>query len=443
MNKNYGCNVLNSMPLPQKLIFIQPFRPRSEILLRLLRDKDSVLREKALHYFHDYYSHPIEASSELNIWLSGSLSSYKLVEMRTVLKAHNSKIVTRDSKKVNLLVVGEKTKLDMLPEKRNVSSTIELERLLKRLTTKEGEHHEVKEQEDELIELLLSCDELKIETAFQVLEKEGISLKLLPLMFGIFKVHREKHIRYHAKDLILKEKSSTAKKVMSFCEARNFINAKYTVGMEEMAKIGNFNIELFLYYLVLNQKHNLGKEYLASLNSDWTQKLIEEQELLNKKELTLYGQAGKKFLYATKIESFTVHAISSILWEMSWLKSLEIIELKERIILPKSTNFLELERLILESKEVVLMGILNIKELSLKKCKILRIDKSFKLPNITQIRVDACSFDLKVFEKFLQVEVLPTLKKIEIHNFIAYKIPKDFEVRLKEILPNVKIVVSR
>jgi len=440
MNRNYSCKVFTLSKVPQKLIFIQPFRPNSEILLRLLKHKDKVFRKKSLQYFHDYYSQNIEDPTGLNVWLSGSLDTYKLAAIRTLFKAHNSKIVTRDSKKVNLLVIGEKTKLDELPENKKISSSIEFEKMLKKLEEESVTCSDLKEKDDEIIELLLSTDEQKIECAFQMLEQEGISLKVLPLIFGVFKVYKEKHIRYQAKDLILKETNSTAKKVMLFCEARNFMNAKYTVGMEEMAKISGFEIALFLYYLVLHQKHNLGKEYLASLNSEWTQKLIEEESLLNKKELTLYGQAGKKFLYAKKIESFTVYSTSSVLWEMSWLKSLEIIDLKQKISLPKSSNFLELKELILETKELYLTGVLNIELFSLKKCKTVEIDKSFKLPNVKHIRLESCSFDLKQFEKFLEEEAFLTLEKVEIINFIAYKIPKDFEARLKSILPNVKII---
>jgi len=426
--------------MPQKLIFIQPFRPPSKTLLALLKSRDKELREKALSYFDDYYSETIEELNELNVWLSGSLDGYKLAKIRTLLKKENSKIVTRDSKNVNLVVIAKNTKLDELPENRKISSAIELEKRLNRLEQKPTNSNDEKEQDDKIIELLLSSEEAKIETAFKILEQEGISLKVLPLMFALFKVHQKKHIRYQAKDLILKEKNSTAKKVMSFCETRNFINAKYTVGMEEMATIEGFNIELFLYYLVLNQKHHLGKEYLASLNSEWTQKLIEKEELLNTKKLTLYGEAGKKFLYAKRIESLTVYATSSVLWEMSWLKRLEIIELKQKITLPKSTSFLELKALTLETKEVQLRGVLNIETLCIKKCKRVTIDKSFKLPNVKNIKLESCSFELKLFEKFLEEELLTSLEKVEILDFVAYKMPKNFDTRLKEILPSVEII---
>jgi hypothetical protein len=440
MNKHHICKALTLVNLDKKLVFINTFRPSCETLLRLLKHKEKNLRKKAMVYFHEHYSQNIEEKNELNIWLSGSLGSYKLADIRTLLKVTDSKIVTRDSKNVNLVVIGDKTKLEELPENRTISSAIELEKMLKNLEKQSVDSKDSKQEDDEVIELLLSNDEQKIETVFQTLEKEGISLKVLPLMFALFKVHKEKHIRSQAKELILKETNSTAKKVMLFCEARNFINAKYTVGMEEMAKIGGFDIELFLYYLVLNQKHHLGKEYLASLNSKWTQKLIEEQELLNKKALTLYGQAGKKFVHAKKIESFNVHAVSSVLWEMNWLKSLEIIDLKEKIVLPKSSGFLRLESLTLETKELELLGSLELETLCIRKCKTLKIDSSFKLPKVQHIKLDSCAFDLEVFENFLKEEELSTLKKLEIFNFVSYKVPKGFEERLKSLLGDVEII---
>ena len=427
--------------LSQKLIFINTFSPNSQTLLSLLKHKEKPLRQKALGYFHEYYSQNIEHLNELNIWLSGSLSGYKLTDIRILLNPYNCKIVTRDSKNVNLLVIGNKTKLEELPENKKVSSAIELENILNNLE-KQSTPIVIEEsinKDDEVIKLLLSNDEEKIEHAFQTLEKEGISLKILPLMVAIFKIHKEKHIRYQAKDLILKETSITVKQVMLFCEARNFMNAKYTVGMEELEKIKGFNIELFLYYLVLNQKHHLGKEYLASLNSEWTQKLIEEQTLLNKKELTLYGQAGKKFLHAKNIESFSVHAISSVLWEMDWLKKLEIIDLKEKIDLPKTSNFIQLKSLTLESKELYLMGTLPIVHLTLRKCKTLEIDDSFKVPNIQTLTLESCAFNVNVFKNFLENSEHLELKHINIYNFISYKIPKGFKEELKYILPNVEV----
>jgi len=426
----------------KKLIFINRFKPHATILLALLRDKDKKIRQMALLSFHYNYGQTVETLHELNIWVSGSVTNYKLPDIRQLCKEQNAKVVTRLSAKVNLVVVGEKTKLEALPQELKTISAIEFENILNRLKIQPLTASTKKDNHSQIIELLLSNEPSNMEEAFELLEREGISLDVLPLLLAIFKIHKEKPIRHLAKELILKESNITTQKAMQFCEGRNFINAKYTVGMEELAKIKGFNIELFLYYLVLHQKNHLGKEYLASLNSSWTQKLIEEEELLNKKELTLYGKAGEKFVYAKNIDSFTVHATSSVLWEMNWLRELEIIDLKSSIELPKSSNFQNLERLTLESQEICLTGALTISHLTLRKCKVLKIDEHFTLPNIQSIKLETCSFDLMIFKDFLEREVLVSLKSIEVSKFIAYKMPKKFEQTLKELLPQVEVSFS-
>jgi len=442
MQKNLVYKSAN-IDIDKKLIFINRFKPDASTLFSLLRDKDKKIRQTALLSFHDNYGQTIESINELNIWVAGSVPNYKLADIRQICKEQNAKVVTRLSAKVNLVVVGEKTKLETLSQELKTVSAIEFENILNRLKNQPLNTSTKKDNNSQIIELLLSNEPSKMEEAFELLERDGVSLDVLPLLLAIFKIHKEKPIRHRAKELLLNEATnSTIQKAMQFCEGRNFINAKYTVGMEELAKIKGFNIELFLYYLVLHQKNHLGKEYLASLNSSWTQKLIEEEELLNKKELTLYGKAGERFVHAKKIASFTVHASSLVLWEMEWLKSLEIIDLKEPIGLPQSSHFQNLESLTLESKEIALRGTLEITQLILKKCKTLKIEESFRLPNIKNIKLETCSFDLMTFKDFLEKEELQKLETIEISKFIAYKMPKKFEQRLKELLPEVEVSFS-
>jgi len=433
----------DNIAVDKKLVFINKFKPDASTLFTLLRNKDKKIRQSALLSFHENYAQTIENINELNIWVAGSTPNYKLADIRELCQTQNAKVVTRLSSKVNLIVVGEKTKLETLPQELKIISALEFERLLNRLKEQPQTPPKQEENSTKIIELLLSNEANQMESAFDLIEREGVSLRVVPLLLAIFKIHTAKPIRQRAKTLLLNASSnSTTQKAMQFCEGRNFINAKYTVGMEELAKIKGFNIELFLYYLVLHQKNHLGKEYLASLNSSWTQKLIEEEELLNKKELTLYGKAGERFVHAKKIASFTVHASSLVLWEMEWLKSLEIIDLKEPIGLPQSSHFQNLESLTLESKEIALRGTLEITQLILKKCKTLKIEESFTLPNIKNIKLETCSFDLMTFKDFLEKEELQKLETIEISKFIAYKMPKKFEQRLKELLPEVEVSFS-
>jgi len=426
----------------KKLIFINRFKPYSTTLFTLLRDKNKNIRQTALHSFHDNYSQTVETLNELNIWVAGSVNNYKLADIRKLCNKENSKVVTRLSSRVNLVVIGEKTKLELLPEELNIISAIEFENILNKLKSHSLTTSTKKDNSPQIIELLLSNEPSNMKEAFEVLEREGLSLDVLPLLLAIFKIHKERSIRQTTKELLLKFSNSTIEKSMKFCEGRNFINAKYTVGMEELAKIKGFNIELFLYYLVLHQKNHLGKAYLASLNSAWTQKLIEEQKLLNKKELTLYGKAGEKFIYAKNIDSFTVHATSSVLWEMDWLSELEIIDLKSSINLPQSSNFQNLEKLTLESQELYLTGTLNISHLTLRKCKTLKIDEHFRVPNIRSITLETCSFELMTFKNFIEKEELIKLEKIEVSKFIAYKMPKGFKQALTDLLPHVEILFN-
>lgn len=417
-------------------------KPKEEQLFSLLRSKLKRNREFALKIFDMHYSENLENTNDLTIWLSGSVEGYKLGDIRKLLEQTNSKLLTRETKKTELLVVGYKTKVERLPVNIKVISSIAFGKILKVLEERETHQNNDDSIDTQLIELLLDKELGKVEEGLTRVEEQGISLKVLPLVAALFKVHKEKSIRSWAKALLEKESSKTVKELLLFCEGRNFMNAKYTVGIDELAKIKGFEVDLFLYYLVLEQKHHLGKEYLASMDSDWTQKLLEETELLNKESLELYGKAGKRFMFAKKIQHFTVHANSPVLWEMDWLKSLEVIELKEKVILPKSLDFKALETLVLETKELSLVAGLPIKYLLLKKCKVLEISNEFNLLNIEHIRLENCSFNLKVFKSFLERTELKALQKIEIKNFTAYKIPKDFQKQIEEILPNIDFSLS-
>lgn len=417
-------------------------KPKEEQLFSLLRSKLKRNREFALKFFDMHYSDNLENINDLTIWLSGSVEGYKLGDIRKLLEQTNSKLLTRETKKTELLVVGYKTKVERLPVNIKVISSIAFEKILKVLEERETHQNNDDSIDTQLIKLLLDKELAKVEEGLTRVEEQGISLKVLPLVAALFKVHKEKSIRFWAKALLEKESSKTVKELLLFCEGRNFMNAKYTVGIDELAKIKGFEVDLFLYYLVLEQKHHLGKEYLASMDSDWTQKLLEETELLNKESLELYGKAGKRFMFAKKIQHFTVHANSPVLWEMDWLKSLEVIELKEKVILPKSLDFKALETLVLETKELSLVAGLPIKYLLLKKCKVLEISNEFNLLNIEHIRLENCSFNLKVFKSFLERTELKALQKIEIKNFTAYKIPKDFQKQIEEILPNIDFSLS-
>jgi len=417
-------------------------KPKESQLFCLLRSKVKRKREFALKVFDEHYSEDLETIKDLTVWLSGSVEAYKLVDIRKLLAQTNAKVVTRKTKKTNLLVVGIKTKIEELPVDIKVISAITFQKILEEL--KEQIEHKKSDvnRDHETIELLLHKELEKVEEGLKHLEEAGTSLKVLPLLAALFKVHKEKSVRSHAKLLLEKEASTTAKDVLLFCDGRNFLNAKYSVGMDELAKIKGFNIDLFLYYLVLEQKNHLGKEYLASLDSDWTEKLLIESELLNKESLELYGKAGKRFVHAKNIQHFTVHANSPVLWQMDWLKSLEVIELKEKVILPTNTNFSCLETLTLETKELSFLGVLAVEHLVLKKCKVLELSDDFHLPNIESITLASCGFDMKNFKIFLERAELLSLKTIEIKNFTSYKMPKDFEEQIKKILPRVALSLS-
>jgi len=418
-----------------------PFKPRIEVLLALLRSSVALIRQNALYCFDSYYATELDALSHHNFWISGSVENYKLAEIRQILKPKGSKAVTRVSKNVDVLVVGEKCKIEHLPTNIKIVSALSfITRLAGMDEVEVVEEESIDETEESLlVEQMLVADSNALLELLNAIKKELVKEDVLALLLGIYKVHPEKNIRVAAKKVLEDEPSKCVKELLDFCEARNFINAKYTVGMEEMEKIKGFNIDLFLYYLVKVQKNHLGKEYLARLDSYWTERFLEENSLLNQAKVELFSKAGQRFVFAKKIEHFTVHADSPVVWQMAWLKHLEIVEKKEALVLPKEHKLLALESLVLETKELTLSGALAIKALEIKKCKVLEIEASFSIDSIEKLSFEGCSFKMSLLKSFFEKVELPLLKNLSFKGFANYKVPKDWEAFLKEQFPNAKI----
>lgn len=414
-----------------------PFKPNETTLLALLRSSVALIRQNALYCFDTYYAKELHSLANHNFWLSGSVENHKLTEMRDILKAQQSKIVTRFSKNVDLLVVGEKCKLESLPTNLLICSSFTFALLLEKEKEAQQEVVEPEESIDEteeslLVEALLEAKESELLELLKSIEKGVLVGDALALVVAIYKVHPLKDIRLKAKELLERENSKATKELLNFCEARNFLNAKYTVGMEELEKIKGFQIDLFLYYLVKVQKNHLGKEYLARLDSHWTERFLEESSLFNQQKVELFSKAGERFSVAKKIESFTVHANSPILWQMDWLKNLEVIEPKEALILPKENDLNNLEALVLESKEITLRGNFPIKSLSIKKCKLLNIEESFSIPHVESLTFEGSSFKMSELKSFFERAELPKLKEVSFKGFANYKIPKDWDAFLSK-----------
>ena len=412
-----------------------PFKPNEATLLALLRSSVALVRQNALYCFDSYFAKDIQTLANHNFWLSGSVENYKLTAMRDILKEQGSKIVTRFSQNVDVLVVGEKPKLEALPSDLMICSSFSFSLLLDRAKELKIEVIEAEENIDEteeslLVEALLEAKEEELLELLSSIEKGMISGDVLALLVAMYKVHPLKNIRLKAKELLEAEASASSKKALDFCESRNFLNAKYTVGMEELEKIKGFQIDLFLYYLVKVQKNHLGKEYLARLDSHWTERFLEENSLLNQKKLELFSKAGKRFMVAKNIEHFSVHANSDVLWQMSWLKSLEIRENKEALVLPQENSLDALEKLVLKSKEIVLSGHFGLKSLSITKCKALKIEESFSILQVEELSFEGSSFSMDELKHFFERADLPLLKSISFKGFANYKIPKDWDAFL-------------
>ena len=420
-----------------------PFKPNETTLLALLRSSVALIRQNALYCFDSYYANDIDSLSNHNFWISGSVENYKLADIRKVLKEKESKAVTRLSKNVDFLVVGEKCKLDVLPPDVKVASTLSFITLLDAPDEVEVlEEENIDETEESLlVEKLLEANADELLVLFEGIGKEELVEDVLALILGMYKVHPEKNIRVEAKKILEGASSKCTKELLNFCEARNFLNAKYTVGMEEMEKIKGFNIDLFLYYLVKVQKNHLGKEYLARLDSHWTERFLEESTLLNQEQVELFGKAGERFVFAKDIENFTVHATSPVVWKMDWLKRLEIIEKKEVIVLPKENMLYLLDTLVLESKELKLAGELAIKILDIKKCKTLEIAENFSVESLEKLSFEGCSFNMQGLKSFFEKSSFPNLKHLSFKRFANYKVPKGWEDFLKEKFPNAEIEV--
>ena len=423
-----------------------PFKPNESTLLAFLRSSVALVRQNALYCFDTYYGEELVRLTNHNFWLSGKVDNYKLASIREILKQEQSKVVTRFSKNVDVLVVGEGTKLETLPEGLFICSTL-IFTLLLEASNKDDYKKEIllKSEIDEaeeslLVEALLNANNEKLLEHLEKIEKGMVVGDTLSLLLAIYKVHPLKNIRIKAKELLERESSKPSKEALDFCEARNFLNAKYTVGMEELEKIKGFQIDLFLYYLVKVQKNHLGKEYLARLDSHWTERFLEESSLLNQKKLELFSTAGKRFMVAKNIEHFSVHANSDVLWQMSWLKSLKIRETKEALILPQENSLNALESLILESKEIVLAGHFGLKSLSITKCKALKIEESFSIPKVEELSFAGSSFSMDELKRFFERADLPLLKSISFKGFANYKIPKDWDAFLAKRF--VGIIIS-
>ena len=420
-----------------------PFKPQATTLLALLRSSVALIRQNALYCFDSYYTTEIDSLSNHNFWLSGSVENYKLADIRDVLKEKQSKVVTRISKNVDVLLIGEKSKLEILPPDIKVYSSLAFAVLLDEVK-QEVEVLDVEESLDDteesiLIESLLLANADELLELLNGIKKELFGADVLSLLLAIYKVHPEKNIRLRAKVLLEEENSKFTKELLDFCESRNFINAKYTVGMEEMEKIKGFEIDLFLYYLVRVQKNHLGKEYLARLDSYWMERFLEESTLLNQEKLELFGKAGARFMVARNIKKFIIHASSDVVWKMDWLKNLEIIENKKPLLLPQENKLVLLEILVLETKELRLSGVLAIRELCIKKCKALEIEESFTIDSVETLSFEGCSFKMNELKNFFERKELPNLKKLSFKGFANYKIPKDWEAFLHEQFPNAKL----
>ena len=448
---------LDTIDDPQALVLVRlfldgtivKFKPKVEMLLFLLKSSVKSIRQEALYLFDSHYAtQTLESLESLSFWLSGSVEGYKLADIRAILTPQKSKLLTRESKKIDIVVVGERCKLSTLPAHVPVISSLLFLQLLDNSVPVEREEESLSDDEiciDESanqIELLLSKDEDEVKEALSQIEEERLPLELLPLILGIFKVHPNKNIRQQAKTIIERDSSSMVKRLFSFVENRHYINAKYSVGMEELEKIKGFEIELFLYYLVSVQKNHLGKEYLARLDSNWTQRFIEEESLLNQKKVELFGEAGERFIFAKNIEAFTVHSTSEVLWQMSWLKSLEIIEKKRPIVLLKESKLEALELLTLEAKEVTLAGLLPIRELTLKKCKKLTIDKSLTLSSLELLVLEAFSFDLTLLNSLFKLLELSQFKKVVLKDFASHRVPKNWVEEMEREFLGLKIEID-
>ena len=172
-----------------------PFKPHEKTLLALLRSSVALVRQNALYCFDTYYGEELSSLTNHNFWLSGKVDNYKLASIREILKQEQSKVVTRLSKNVDVLVVGEENKLETLPKGLSICSTLIFTLLLDAVNEDDfkngillkSEIHEA--EESLLVEELLSANNEKLLEHLEEIEKGMVVGDILSLLLAIYKVH--------------------------------------------------------------------------------------------------------------------------------------------------------------------------------------------------------------------------------------------------------------
>jgi len=405
------------------------FKPKVETILAFLRSGIAPVRVQALNLFHKHYSQTIQTVDSLNIWLSGSLKAYKNSQVKEMLAEKNATLTTKKTTKTELLVVGLKAKIEELPTDISVISAVGLEEMLSQSEERLLASNENKNIAEKLENLLVSEDDSNVTLALNLMEEGGIPNEVFEIVAGFFKVHPSKKIRDKAKELIVRHGGVKGEEFLAICGRRNYLSMgddeKPKKDLLALEKIEGFDVERFAYILVMQR--DIAKFYLMTKESVWAKKAIEEH--INKTAygwVTIDGEASSHLKLATKIDRIYTNVYSEVFEEMPWLKTLNIENKKENIVLSREMilNLKSIQSLVITAKVIRLEGSISLDEVDLEASSIVVLgnltaknELNIKTKKLEVASLQSNHLTLQSVNKINEnIEVVGSPKKLEIIN---------------------------
>lgn len=364
------------------------FTPSKETLFKLIKCSVAPVKKEAFIYFDQYY---LEKSGIENkkIFLAGTMSNYKVADIKDKLENIGSKVV-KTLETSDLVVLGHKSKLETIEVNKPIITESYFELLLSDLGEKVLESNE--NTTEKLNDLLDSDDDSNVEVALNLMIDGGLHEKLIPMVFAIFKTHQSTKVKKLAKEVLIKNPHKIIDDVMALIGKRNIVSIadekKIVKLYDELSEIKGFDVEQFKRKVVLSS--GLGAFLYAEDESDFGKEII--LKYLNQNQLFLFNYKinNPHFLEATNIRDLRCKG-GEVIWKMDFLRHL-VVSNKEHVVVNASA-LPSLTGLWVYTKSVDLYAPCKISKnsFSLDVSSIKHIDKSFVL--------DAPWVSLKVKDK--------------------------------------------
>ena len=418
-----------------------PFKPKIKTLLAFLNCSVTLVRKEALKCFNKHYSQKIEGLSGLNIWLSGTLQTYKNTQAKEMLAEKEAKLSTKETDKTDLLVVGLKPKIDNLPIDIPIISAIKFEEMLS-----QSEERVLVTSDNEMIfeklkKLLESNDESNVEVACTLMEEGGIPTDLRSYVLALFTIsHKKKRTRL--KKIIERHAGTLGEKFLAIMGRKSSIDSKM---LKQFEALEGFDMEILMY--VRNEEH-----YFTSKNTPLAKEMILKH--FNEEQVWLYSEPSEHFLEARKIKELLLSGTNHILWKMTHLERIFLAKwndnglskLNEVLISKEAENLKNLQRLTIHSQDISVDASLPITHLEIGSCKKLKMGNKTLFNTLEIVGFDSCSLALiKSVDTFLTKRKMPKLKKIIFDNGYGAdrKFPSKILSFLKEEFQGIDIDLRR